>query len=192
MAQARIDTRHANEKLPGLQKQSDAETARVDELRKELAAYAHPEKADLETLRDAMKNPAVPLEEKLTLAQAFLWSYPTDPHQAEAMEDLQQIRQQIAGRRETAKQDAAARSAARLLLVQRAKAGDLSLTEWRDFLRDMSQQDLLGYLGPPRFAQPDYWIYTGPRTWVPATQKRAGLRINFNGTRVLSVVPVTP
>jgi hypothetical protein len=192
VAQAHADEKRLNESLPDLQKQSDEAVAEAARLRKELALYTHPEDTDFNALQTAMKNSSTTPGEKLTLAQAFVWSYPTDPHQAEAQEDLQQIQRDLARQREAAKEAAIAQAAARATLVQRAKARNLSLGEWRDFLRDMSQEDLLTYLGRPEIEEADYWIYSGAWTWDPATRERTGLRIDFNGTRVLNVVPAAP
>lgn len=188
LKQARRDEKQLGVRLPVLQKQCDEATARAAELRKELALYTHPEDADFEALRAAMKNPAASPEQRLTLAQAFVWSYPSDPRQTEAVGYLQQIQKRLGDERQAVKDAAAARTAARAALVQRAESKNLSLKEWQDFLRDMSQEELLGYLGHPQTETSDYWIYSGAWTWDPKTKNRAGLRINFNGTRVLSVV----
>ncbi len=173
--------------LPDLQNQNAAAQAETARLQKELDVYAHPEDADFDALQNGMKNSAMAPEERLALAQAFVWSYPTDPHQAEAEQDLQQIQKQIANRTQAEKDADAARIAAHAKLVQRAEARDLSLSEWQDFLRDMSQEEIVTYLGHAQSGGEDYWIYDGDLTTDPLTQARVGLQIHFNGTRVISV-----
>jgi hypothetical protein len=81
----------------------------------------------------------------------------------------------------------AARAAARAKLVQRAQARDLSLGEWRDFLRDMSQDELMKFLGRPTSQTGDYWIYSGDWIANPAAKQKVGMEINFNAGRVISV-----
>ena len=173
--------------LPDLAKRSAEATAQAAALRETLALYTHPEVSDLETLEDAMKNPAIAPEQRLALAQAFVWAYPTDPHQTEAVQDLQQVQKQLNDRREAAKAAELSQAAARALLLRRVKAHALSLQEWKDFLRDMSQEDLLTYLGRPQSQGNGYWIYTGAWTSDPVTNRKSGLLINFNGTRAIDV-----
>jgi hypothetical protein len=178
--------------LPGLRKQNADLQARVAALHKELALYEHPEDADYDALQAAMKNPGASADDRLKLAQAFVWSYPTDPRQADAEEDLRQVQKQIAEMDQAARDDAAAKAVARAKLLQRVQARDLSLTEWQDFLRDMSQEDLLAYLGRPDNVGADYWIYSGAWTVDPVTKTKVGLQIQFNGTRVLTVTTPAP
>jgi hypothetical protein len=190
VARAKADQEKFAAALPDLRTQSNEAISQTARLRKELELYTHPEEADFDALQSAMKNPSASSEQRLELAQAFVWSYPTDPHQTEAGEDLRQVQRQIAAQRQAVRDDAMARAAARAKLVQRAEARELSLSEWQDFLRDMSQEELLTYLGRPQTQQADYWIYRGSWTLDPRAQKRVGLRINFNGTRVQSVDPL--
>jgi hypothetical protein len=68
----------------------------------------------------------------------------------------------------------------------------LSLGEWQVFLAQMSQEELLHYLGSPQERTPDTWTYRGDWTWNPATRARAGMLITFNGTRVLRVSAIAP
>ena len=56
----------------------------------------------------------------------------------------------------------------------------------------MSQEDLVKYLGQPQTTDSDDWIYSANFTANAATKRPAGLRITFNGTRVLSVEPFSP
>jgi hypothetical protein len=192
LEQSQAETKKWNEELPALQKESMEDAAQVARIRAELAFYAHPENADFDALQHAMKSANVAPKERLMLAQAFIWAYPTDPRQAEAQEDLQQTQQLIAAQQGAVKETNAERLAARARLIQRALARQLSLPEWRSFLQDMSQEDLLKYLGRPQTQDADCWIYSGNWTTEPATKQPAGLRVNFNGTRVLSVVPEAP
>jgi hypothetical protein len=187
VVQAHADEAKAKASLPDLQAQSAAATAQVASLRQKLDLYAHPENADLQTLENAMKNPAAKPEDQLVLAQAFVWSYPTDPHQAEAVRDLQQIQKQLADQRQAEKATAAEKVAARARLLQRAKAKDLSLAEWQDFLLDRSQEELLSDFGRPQTQENDYWIYSGAWTSDPSTKEKVGLLITFNGNRVIRV-----
>jgi hypothetical protein len=127
------------------------------------------------------------LEEQIALAQAYVWTYPASPHESEAEQYLQQTKKKLADQRQAGKDVEAARVAARAKMVQRAQARDLSLGEWREFLRDMSQDDLVKVLGRPTSQRGDYWIYSGEWVLNPATNQKVGLEINFNAGRVLSV-----
>ncbi len=187
IVKTQADTKKLNDTLSDLQKQADEAKAQVDKLRKQLAVYAHPEDADFSALQDAMKNPSATAQDRLALAQAYVWTYPSDPHQVEAAQDMQLIEQQLAAQQQTVKQAAAARAAARAKLIQRAEAKDLSLTEWQDFLRDMSQEELLGYLGRPQTQADDYWIYTDGWTTDPVSGAKSGLQIDFSAGRVVGV-----
>ena len=177
--------------LPDMQKQAAAAQAKTTAMREDLAKFEHPEETDFVALQARMKETAAPLEEQRALAQAYVWAYPTSAHFAEAQQDLQDVQKKIANETQAEKDAEAARVAARAKLIQRAQAHDLSLAEWRDFLRDMSQDDLLKYLGRPASGTADYWTYTGAFVNDPITQKKVGLQVNFNGTRVLSVSPAT-
>src|ERR1035437_5701955 len=103
-------------------------------------------------------------EEQLALAQSYVWAYATSPHQAEAQQYLQQVQKKLTDQEQAEKDAEAARVAARAKLVQRVQAKDLSLSEWRDFLRNMSQDDLVKFLGRPTSQRGDYWIYSG--AWI--------------------------
>jgi hypothetical protein len=178
--------------LPGLRQQAADIQAQTAALHKELSLYEHPEDSDYDALETAMKDPAASPDDRLKLAQAFVWSYPTDPRQAEAEQDLRKIQKQIADMDKAARDADTAKAAARAKLLQRVQARDLSLTEWQDFLRDMSQEDLLTYLGRPDTVGVDYWIYSGAWTTDPVTKTKVGLQVEFNGTRVLTVTTPAP
>jgi chromosome segregation ATPase len=188
IAQASEEEKKLKNELPGLQKQSGEDEAKVAGLQQELAQYDHPEERDFAMLQARMNDAAAKPEEQIMLAQAYVWAYPADPHQAAAQQYLQQVQKKLADQQQAEKEAEAARAAAHAKLVQRAQAKDLSLAEWKDFLRDMSQEDLLKCLGPPSFHGNGYWTYTGAWTTDPTTGQKVGLRIDFNGSRVISVV----
>jgi len=175
---------------PALQQSVAAEDAQVAQLKIELARYDHPDETDFEALQDAMKNTSAQPNDQLALAQAYVWTYPTSPHAAEATHDLQQLEKKIADQAQAASDAEAARLAAQAKLLQRVQAHDLSLGEWRAFLQDKTQAEVVQYLGGPSSKQDEYWIYSGAWTTDPETGQKAGLQLNFNGGRVLSVAPV--
>ncbi|MCE0484777.1 MAG: hypothetical protein LV479_11140 [Methylacidiphilales bacterium] len=189
--QAISDAKAEKEKLtaemPDLQKQvADAE-AKATDLKKELEQYDHAAESDFTSLQAVMKDPNAKPQDQLVEVQAYVWAYPSSPHQSEAQQDLQQVQKKIADQIQAEKDAEAAREAARAQLIQRAQAHDLSLAEWRDFLRGMSQDDLLKYLGRPQSAGTDFWVYSGDMTMDAATQQKVGLQVNFNAGRVTSV-----
>jgi hypothetical protein len=187
LKQANTDQKDFTLELPALQKQADDAEAKTATLRTELATYEHPEETDFTALQTKLSDPNAKPEDQIALAQAYVWSYPTSPHESQAEQYLQQIKKKLADQLQAQKDAEAARVAAHAVMVKRAEAHDLSLSEWRDFLRDMSQNDLLKYLGRPNTRNSDYWIYTGPWLVDPTTSKKAGMLINFNAGRVLSV-----
>jgi len=188
------ENKQLRESLPDLQTQATAGEEKVASLRQELAKYDHPEELDFVALQDEIKNAKTKPTEQITLAQAYVWSYPTSPHQTEALQLLQQLQKNLADQQQSEKDAAAARVAARANLLQRAQAKDLKLSEWNDFLRDMSQEEVLKYLGRPQTYGQDYWLYTGAWTTDPYTGQKVGIEVSFNGTRVngVSVGPAAP
>ena len=188
VAQATQDEKKLKDELPGLQKQGDGAREKVASLQQELAQYEHPEDKDFTILQAKMNDATAKPQEQILLAQAYVWAYPTSPHQADAQQYLQQMQKKLADQQQAEKEAEAAREAAHAKLVQRAQAKDLTLAEWKDFLRDVSQEDVLKYLGPPSFHGDGYWTYSGAWTTNPMTGEKVGLRIDFNGSRVLSVV----
>jgi hypothetical protein len=160
--------------LPALEKQSAQAVAETVALRGELARYDHPEDNDFEALESRMKDPSAKVSEQIALAQAYVWTYPTSGHLAEAQQYLAQAQKAVADEAQAEKDSSAARIAAAAKLLAHAQAHDLSLPEWRGFLLGMSQEDLIKNLGRPTTQGDDgYWIYSGD--WVT------------NGTRVLTV-----
>jgi hypothetical protein len=186
-AEANAEKARLAQKLPGLQDQATKAEAQTVALRQELAKYNHPEENDFIALQGEMQDSKATLKEQIEAAQAYIWAYATSPHEAQAQQYLEQAQKELADRQETAKQAEAARVAAHAQLIQRAKAHDLRLNEWRDLLGNMSQDDLVELIGQPSSQTGDYWIYSGGWVVDPATHQKAGLEINFNGGRVLTV-----
>jgi len=139
-----------------------------------------------------MSDPTAKEEDLIAQAQAYVWTYPASPHESEAQQYLEQIEKKMAAERKAIADAQAARDAAHAKLVQRAKAHDLNLGEWRDFLRDMSQDDLVKLLGQPTSQEDGYWIYSGDWVLDPNTRQKAGMEINFNAGRVISVAEKLP
>jgi hypothetical protein len=187
VAQAQAETKKLTANMPKLKEQAAQDTAQAVALRQELARYEHPDETDFVALQALMRDNTAKPEDQIVSAQAYVWAYATSPHQAEAQQYLQQVQKQISTQQQARKDAEADRQAARARLVQRAHDHDLSLGEWRDFLRDMSQDDLVKNLGRPNSETSDYWIYSGPWTVDAVTNQRVGLQINFNAGRVLSV-----
>lgn len=189
---AKKDEAELGRKLPDLQKQAADAEAKTAALQKELADYEHTDDSDFDELQKKMNEAGAKPEDQRVLAQAYVWAYPLSPHQAEALNDLQQVEKTIADQAQAQKDAETARVAARANLIARAQAKQLSLAEWRDFLRDMSQEDVLKYLGRPQSANGDYWVYPGEWTEDPLTNQKVGLQINFNAARVISVAESVP
>jgi hypothetical protein len=189
-AQAKADQARYSAELPDLQKQVVNEDAKVARLQDELAHYAHPDETDFTALQATMKDPNARPEGQLARAQAYVWTYPDSPHEAEAAKDLQQLQKQLGDRQQAADNAAAAATAAQVKLLQRVRAHDLSLGEWRAFLEDKSQSEVTGYLGTPTSRDnEDHWLYQGAWTVDPDTNQKAGLQLTFNGGRVQNVAP---
>jgi len=174
-------------KLPDVQKQADDAEAQVKALRAQLADYDHTADSDFAELQKRMNDTGTSPDDQRVLAQAYLWAYPASPHQGDAQQYLQQAQKKVADQVQAAKDAEAARVAARAKLLERAQAHQLSLAEWRDFLRDMSQEDLLKYFGRPDYEGADYWVYSGDWTEDPVSHQKVGLQMAFNAARVISV-----
>ncbi|MCE0522955.1 MAG: hypothetical protein LV480_08600 [Methylacidiphilales bacterium] len=187
LEQANAEQAKLVHELPVLQDQATEAEAKTVALRQELAKYDHPEETDFTALRMRMNDSKAAIEEQIAQAQAYVWTYPASPHESEAQRYLEQAQKKVADQLQAGKDAEAAREAAHAKLVQRAQAHDLSLSEWRDFLRDMSQDDLVKLLGRPTSQVNDYWIYAGDWIVDPATRQKVGMQINFNGGRVLTV-----
>jgi len=187
LGQAKAEQATLVAQLPDLQKQAVDAEAKADALRQELAKYEHPDETDFAALQQRMNDPGAKPEEQITLAQAYVWTYPASPHESDAQQYLQQTQKKLADQQQAEKDAEAAREAAHAKLVQRAQAHDLSLGEWRDFLRDMSQDDLVKLFGRPTSQEGDYWIYAGDWITDPTTHQKVGMEINFNAGRVISL-----
>jgi hypothetical protein len=198
-----VDSNHALEEtneenkkleleLPGLQSQAQEAQAKTVALRQELARYEHPEETDFTALQGRMNDASAKPEDQIAAAQAYVWAYPASPHESQAQQYLQQMQKKMADQQQGDKDAEAARVAAHAKLVQRAQAHDLSLSEWRDFLRDMSQDDLVKLFGMPTSDSDGYWIYSGAWVTDPASHQNVGIQINFTGGRVLSVDGLPP
>ena len=187
LAEATEEQARLTADMPDLQKQAADIEAQTTALRKELARYDHPEENDFVALQQRMNDPAATPEDQIILAQAYVWTYPASPHQSDAQQYLQQVQKKLADNRQAEKEAEAARAAARTSLIKRAQARSLSLSEWRTFLRGMSQDDLVKFLGRPTSQTDDYWIYGGDWIADPVTKKKVGMEMNFDAGRVLSV-----
>jgi DNA repair exonuclease SbcCD ATPase subunit len=194
LVEARTEAASLKKELPSLQKQADTAQARSVALREELARYEHPDETDFAALQKAMSDPSAKTDDQIALAQAYVWTYPTSPHASEAQQDLQQIQKKVADDQQAIRDAEAARIADHARLVQRAQAHDLSLKEWRDFLRDMSEDDLVKLIGHPTSDTDGYWIYSGAWVTDPRTNQKVGMQINLQAGRVLNVdeIPSPP
>jgi len=194
LEQAKSEKAAYTKELPALQKQATEAQAQAVALRQELAKYDHPDETDFAALQQRINDPTSKPEDLIALAQAYAWTYPTSPHAGEAQQYLLETQKTVANAQEAAKEAEAARVAAHAKLVQRAQAKDLNLSEWRDFLRDMSQDDLVKLFGRPTSETDGYWIYSGDWIVKTDTRQKVGMQINFSGGRVISVdeKPSTP
>jgi len=184
---AQVEQAKFEKDLPALEQQSAVAQAKTAALRQELARFDHPEEIDFTALQAKAKEAAAPAGEVIALAQAYVWTYPDCAHEAEAQQILSRWQARLAADQQAQKEAEAARAAAHAELVRRALARDLSLPEWRDFLRGMSQVDLVKLLGQPSSTQDDYWFYEGGWIVNPANPQKAALQINFEAGRVISV-----
>jgi exonuclease VII large subunit len=198
-----VDSKHALEEagaenqklsleLPGLEKQATEEEAKTVALRQELAKYEHPEETDFVALQNRISDGDAKLEDQIALAQAYVWTYPTSPHEGDAQQYLQQAQKKMADNQQAEKDAEAARTSAHANLVRRALAHNLSVSEWRDFLRNMSQEDLVKLIGQPSAQSNDYWTYAGEWISDPTTHKKVGIQVDFEAGRVLNVDEMPP
>jgi exonuclease VII large subunit len=192
LAKANAEQAKLAHDLPDLQKQAEEAQAKTTALRQELAKYEHPEETDFTALQSRMNAADAKPEDLLAPAQAYVWTYPASLHEGDAQLYLQQIQKKLADQRQAEKDAEAAREAAHAKLVQRAEAKDLSVSEWRDFLRGMSQSDLVKLFGRPTSESDDYWTYSGEWITDPTTHKKVGIQINFNAGRVFNVDEIPP
>ncbi|MEJ0001226.1 MAG: hypothetical protein WDO13_19960 [Verrucomicrobiota bacterium] len=192
LAQAREDQKQLEHDLPDLQRQANEAQAKTVALRQELAKYDHPEENDFTVLEGRLNDPKVRVEDLIALAQAYVWTYPASPHEAQAQQDLALMQKKLADAQQAERDAEAARQAAHAQLVARAQAHELTLDEWRGFLHGMSQDDLVKLLGQPAAQQDNYWYYLGGWVVMPAGTPKAGLEINFEAGRVIAVDAKAP
>ena len=185
--QATASQSKAQFELPAMQKDADDAEAKVMALRAKLVLYDHPDESDFTALEAKVHDPTATPQDIIALAQAYVWTYPDSPHTPDAQSYLSAWRLKLADQVEAEKQAEAARVAAHAEIVRRALAHDLNITEWRDFLRGMSQGDLVKLFGQPTSTQDDYWYYDGAWVSNPGNSTKAGLEINFEAGRVINV-----
>jgi hypothetical protein len=180
--------------LPALQQEATAVQAKATALRQELAKYEHPDETDFAALQVIMKDEKAKLPDQIALAQAYVWTYPASPHEADAQAFLTQAQKTLADAAQSQKDAEAKRAADYATLVKRAQAHDLSVNEWRDFLQNKSQDELVQLIGRPTSQSVDYWDYNGGWTTDAITHQKVGLQITFDAGRVLSVseMPAQP
>ena len=74
----------------------------------------------------------------------------------------------------------AARVAAEAQQIARAKAGQLKLAEWRQFLVPLSEADVYKDLGPPQVYGTNYWNYSQLVAGEQPNAAKADLEIFFD------------
>jgi uncharacterized protein Usg len=192
--QALAEQKKFEKDLPALQKEAADAQAKTVALQQQLAVYDHPDENDFNALQTLTHDSAAKPADVIALAQAYVWTYPASPHEPVALEFLNTWQKKLADQQQSEKDADAARVAAHAALIRRAQAHDLSLVEWRDLLRGLSQDDLVKLFGQPTSKQDDYWYYDGQWVINPSNSQKQGLQINFNAGRVLSVDarPPTP
>jgi DNA-binding transcriptional MerR regulator len=187
LARAEADQKQYEQTLPALQQQATAAEARVATLRTELAKFDHPEESDFDALQARANDSAAKPDEVVALAQAYVWTYPTSPHLADAQQYLTLFQGRIAAGEQAIRDAAALKEAEHAKLIQRAKAHDLTLGEWRNLLAGLSQEELINLIGQPTSRQDTYWYYQPDWVVVSGTSQKASLQINFEAGRVLGV-----
>jgi chromosome segregation ATPase len=190
IVEAKKEEKELNLKLPDLQKQADNADAKIAVLKQKLADYDHTDEADFVQLQQKMNDAKADPEEQRVMAQAYVWAYPASPHQADAQQYLQTAQKKLDDVAQAKKDAEAATATAQAQLLQKVQARSLSLTEWREFLQNKSQEEVLKYLGRPQTERTDSWIYPGEWTDDPTTHQKVGLQVNFNAARVMSVSEV--
>src|SRR5258708_5211071 len=126
LEQAQEDNKKLALELPGLQNQAQQAQAKAVALRQELAKYEHPEETDFVALQSKMNDTSAKLEDRIAVAQAYVWAYPASPHESVAQQYLQQLQKKVTDQVQGEKDVEAARVAAHAKLIQRARAHDLS------------------------------------------------------------------
>jgi flagellar hook-length control protein FliK len=184
---AKVEQKKLEDELPDLEKQVRDAEDKVKDARKQFDALNHVDETEFVELQKKMGDTTVTLEEQRILAQAYVWGYPTSPHQADAQKDLADVQKKIADAAQAAADAEAAKVAAHAKLVQRAIAKDLNIGEWRDLLLTMSKEDIAKFLGEPKAGDADNWSYSGGYTEDAITHQKVGLVVTFSGGRVINV-----
>jgi hypothetical protein len=192
LAQANAEQKKFQIDLPGVLQQAAAAQAKTAALRQELAKYDHPDQTDFLALQACVNDPSAKPSDVIALAQAYVWTYPDSPNAAQAQQYLATWQKKLADAEQAARDATAAREAAHAELVRRAQAHDLTLPEWRDFLRGMSEDDLVQLFGQPTLKQDEYWYYDGAWIVNPGSTQKTGMQINFDAGRVIGVDPKSP
>jgi hypothetical protein len=187
LQKAQDDQKKFQKELPALEQQVAEAKAKTVALRQQLALYDHPEESDFIELQARRNDPTAKPGDVIALAQAYVWTYPASPHETDARQYLATLQRQLADQQQAQKEAEAARAAAHARMIQRAQAHDLSMSEWRDLLRGMAQEDVVQLLGPPTSQRNDYWFYDGAWAASPGASEKVGLQINFLAGRVITV-----
>lgn len=185
---ATAEQKKLNLELPGVQKDAAEAAAKKEDLQKQLDALDHTDETDFVELKKIMDNPDAKPEEQLIQAQAYVWAYTASPHKALAQQFLSEVQKKIADAAKAAADAEAAKAAARAELIRRAQIKDLKVDEWRDLLLNMSQEDLIKFMGMPDSGDQDRWVYPGAWTEDAITHQKVGLEVSFNAGRVINVV----
>ena len=187
LASAQDDEVRLKALLPDALKQADDAEAKLADLRAKLAVYANPVESDFTALQKILNDAKAKPADQFAVVQAYVWTYPSSPHLADAQQALDALQKKMADEALAEKQKQAAELAAQQNLLQRAIAHDLSLAEWQSFMLDRSQNELVTLLGRPSVDEGDDWIYRGAWTTDPKTGQKVGLMVFFNAGRVQTV-----
>jgi hypothetical protein len=185
LQQLTLDAENAK---PELEKQQSAAEEQTAAIKKQLSDLDHADSAALITLQTQVADPNAKLPVKLAAAHQFIWSFPTSSLLPQANAILADLNKQDADEKQRLADDAKKKQERLDFLTKGAQEHNLLIEDWREFLRNMTQDEVLLYVGAPTKKSMDgNWFYAGSYTIDPATQQRSGLVIFFNGTRVDNV-----
>jgi len=173
--------------LPGVEKQVRDAEDQMNALSKQFDELNHIDESEFVELQKKIGDSSVTLEQQRVLAQAYVWGYPTSPHEAEAQKYLADVQKKIADAAQAVADAKAAKIAAHAGLVQRAITKDLNISEWRDLLLTMSKEEILKFIGEPQGGDSDNWAYAGGWTENAISHQKVGLVVTFRGGRVINV-----
>ncbi len=160
----------------------------VADLGKKLKGADHPDAVALDALKNAVADTSVSLDDQVAQAQKFLWAFPTSSLLPEGQKIMDMLQGKVTERDQKIADDKRKIAERLAYLTDGAMKHNLRLEEWREFLKDKTQDEVAAAMGNPDSAVSDgNWYYLGPCTLDPASQERAGLVIIFNGTRVQNV-----